>query len=85
MSGGDPLEELRRRRELARAMGGPEGIARQRERGKLTVRERLDSLADPGSIREFGLLAGRGEYAEDAEDRLVDFTPKGHVDAICAV
>jgi acetyl-CoA carboxylase carboxyltransferase component len=78
----DALEELERRRELARAMGGAEGIARQRERGKLTVRERLELLADPGSIREFGLLAGRGHYVDD---RLVGFTPKGHVDAICRV
>src|SRR3546814_5588265 len=47
------LDELARRQEFALQMGGPEGIARQRERGKLTVRERIDAFADPGSFREF--------------------------------
>jgi acetyl-CoA carboxylase carboxyltransferase component len=76
----DPLAELATRTALAHRMGGPEGIARQRSRGKLTVRERLDLLADAGSLREFGMLGGAGRY-EDGE--LVDFTPKGHVDAMC--
>jgi acetyl-CoA carboxylase carboxyltransferase component len=33
------IDELARRKQLAEQMGGPEGIARQRSRGKLTVRE----------------------------------------------
>ncbi len=73
------IDELERRRALARRMGGEEGIARQRKRGKLTVRERLDALADPGSFREFLGLMGHGVY--DGE-RLVDFTPKPSVEGI---
>ena len=46
-------------RRLAAQMGGPEGIARQHGRGKLTVRERLPLLADPGTFREFGGLGPR--------------------------
>src|SRR5438105_2030569 len=38
-------------------MGGDERIAKQHERGKLTVRERLDLLFDADSFVELGLLA----------------------------
>ena len=51
------LEELRRRHELAEQLGGPEGVARQRALGKLTVLERLDRLADR---RPFAASAGCG-------------------------
>ena len=41
----------------------PAAIARQHERGKLTARERIDRLADPGSFREFGaLVSGEGAH-----------------------
>ena len=82
MSWQKEIEELERRRALARRMGGEEGIARQRKRGKLTVRERLDALADPGSFREFLGLMGHGVY--DGE-RLVEFTPKPSVEGFCRV
>ncbi|HVA60013.1 MAG TPA: acyl-CoA carboxylase subunit beta [Mycobacteriales bacterium] len=38
-------------------MGGPDLVARQHSLGKLTVRERLDLLFDPGSFVETGLYA----------------------------
>ncbi|ABM80992.1 acyl-CoA carboxylase subunit beta [Hyperthermus butylicus] len=47
------LEELRRR---SLEGGGPEKIKRQRERGKLLARERLDLLLDPGSFQELDWL-----------------------------
>ena len=56
------LEELQRRRAFAEQMGGDAGIAEQRRRGKLTVRERIDALADPGSFQEIGQLAGAASY-----------------------
>ncbi|HEY7294302.1 MAG TPA: carboxyl transferase domain-containing protein [Dehalococcoidia bacterium] len=77
------VDELRRRQELASRMGGPEGIARQHAQGKLTVRERIEAFADPGSFREFMGLMGSGVYAEDG--RLEDFTPKAAVDGFCTV
>ncbi|MEX0906892.1 MAG: carboxyl transferase domain-containing protein, partial [Gemmatimonadota bacterium] len=43
------LEELRRQAEQG---GGAERVARQHERGKLSARERLDLLLDPGSFTE---------------------------------
>ena len=54
-------------------MGGPEKIKRQHDGGKLTVRERVEGLLDPGSFHEIGTLAGKAEY--DAEGRLAKFTP----------
>lgn len=82
MSWKPEVDELERRRELARRMGGPEGVARQHERGKLTVRERIAALADPGSFREFMGLVGRGVYRDG---RLEDFTPKPSVEGTCTL
>jgi acetyl-CoA carboxylase carboxyltransferase component len=67
------LEELRRREELAKQMGGEERVARQRASGRLTVRERIDRLLDPGSWHETGALAGTGTYGDDGG--LEDFLP----------
>jgi len=67
----DEIADLRRRQQQAAQMGGAERIARQRSRGKLTVRERIVALLDQDSFREWGSLAGEGRY--DAEGRLVDF------------
>lgn len=76
------VDQLEQRRALARAMGGPEGIARQHAQGKLTVRERIDALADPGSFREFLGLMGQGVY-DDGD--LIDFRPKPAVEGVCAL
>ncbi|MEE8397478.1 MAG: carboxyl transferase domain-containing protein [Desulfobacterales bacterium] len=74
------LEELEHRRTLAEKMGGKEGIERQHKRGKLTVRERIEGLADPGSFQEVGGLAGSGSYEDN---KLVDFTPSNSVVGFC--
>jgi len=76
------IEELEHRKHLAEQMGGPEGIERQHKRGKLTVRERIAVLADPGSFQETGVLAGSARYEDDV---LVSFTPANSVaDAIAS-
>ena len=54
---GPLVADLGARRTRARAMGGPELVARQRSLGKVPIRERLDLLLDPGSWVEYGLLA----------------------------
>jgi acetyl-CoA carboxylase carboxyltransferase component len=51
------VDDLREREAVALDMGGTERVARQRELGKLPVRERLDLLLDKGSFTEHGLLA----------------------------
>ena len=53
------------------------GVVRQRNRGKLTCRERIDVLLDPGSFREIGSLAGFATYDEEGD--VADFTPANHV------
>ncbi len=50
------LEELRRRNLEAEAGGGPERISRQHREGKLTARERVERLLDPGTFEEFDKL-----------------------------
>ena len=45
MSWQPEIDELRRREELARRMGGPDKIKRQHDGGKLTVRERIERAA----------------------------------------
>jgi acetyl-CoA carboxylase carboxyltransferase component len=54
---GPLVGDLAQRRERALEMGGADRVVRQRELGKLTVRERLDLLLDPGSWVEYALLA----------------------------
>jgi acetyl-CoA carboxylase carboxyltransferase component len=71
------VDELKRRYELAKQMGGAEGIARQRRRGRLTVRERIDLLLDRDSFREIGRVAGNAEY--DDKGNLKSFTHMNHV------
>ena len=49
----DPrILELRVMRERARQGGGADRVARQHAKGKLTARERLDALLDPGTFNE---------------------------------
>jgi acetyl-CoA carboxylase carboxyltransferase component len=74
------VEELEYRKRLAEQMGGPEGVARQRKQGKLTVRERIALLADPGSFREWNALTGGSVYQDD---QLKEFTPKPSVQGLC--
>jgi acetyl-CoA carboxylase carboxyltransferase component len=77
------IEEIRHRKSLAERMGGEERVARQHSEGKLTVRERIDMLADPGSFQEIGKLTGSAQYDENG--KLEAFTPKGSVIGTCRV
>lgn len=77
MSWEEEINELRRREQLAHAMGGPEKVARQHEFNKLTIRERIDAVADGESFHEIGALAGVGSYDDDGN--LTGFTPSNFV------
>ena len=52
MSAHDPLAELERRNALAEAGGGADRLARQKDAGKMTARERVELLLDEGSFEE---------------------------------
>jgi acetyl-CoA carboxylase carboxyltransferase component len=61
------VRELRERIATARLGGGEKYLQRHRDQGKLTVRERIDRLLDPGSpFLEFSPLAAWEMYDDDA-------------------
>jgi acetyl-CoA carboxylase carboxyltransferase component len=75
----EKIAELQRRRELARNQD-PAAAERQRERGKLTARERIDALLDPGSFVELDAFAVHRTTAFGMEQRkpLGDGVITGH-------
>ncbi|MCK4315310.1 MAG: methylmalonyl-CoA carboxyltransferase, partial [Anaerolineae bacterium] len=52
MAANDLNQELLHRREALRQGGGTKAVERQHAKGKLTARERIDRLLDPGSFQE---------------------------------
>ena len=77
MSWKSEVEELRRRREIARQQGGAEGVARQHDKGRLTIRERIDHLLDADSFQEQGMATAIPDY--DENDRLQSWVPANYV------
>src|SRR5215470_8262102 len=71
------MEELRRREAFAEELGGPERVKRQHDGGRLTIRERVTQLADPGTFHEVGKIAGRASY--DARNDLIKLTPSNFI------
>ena len=77
MSWQPELDELKRREAFAEELGGPDRVKRQHDGGRLTIRERIDMLADKGSFRELGKIAGMAEY--DGRNDLEKLTPSNFV------
>ena len=73
------IEELRRRRELARTVD-PQAAEKQHARGKLTARERVEALLDPDSFVELDALAVHRTSAFGMDNRkpLGDGVITGH-------
>jgi len=71
------LDELRRRESFAEQLGGPERVQRQRDGGRLTIRERIEKLVDPGTFHEVGKIAGTAAY--DKANELKGLTPSNFV------
>ena len=63
------LAELRDLQSQAEAAGGAEAIERQHQRGKLTARERIERLLDPGSFVETDQLMRHRSHGFGIEDR----------------
>ena len=53
----EKLQELRGKKERIKQMGGDKVVEKQHKRNKLTARERIDLLYDPGTFREIDILA----------------------------
>ena len=68
--------ELDRQVELAKQMGGADSVAFHHSRGRLTVRERVALLEDPGSFHEIGAIAGAAVWEDD---QVVGLTPANSV------
>ncbi|MBV8155903.1 MAG: methylcrotonoyl-CoA carboxylase [Candidatus Eremiobacteraeota bacterium] len=61
------VAELRERLIAVRAGGGAEAVSKHRKRNKLTARERIERLIDPGSdFLEFSALAAFDMYGNDS-------------------
>ncbi len=80
MSWRKEVEGIEQRRALAKLHGGAEAVAKQHERGRLAVRERIDALVDPGSFSEHGTVAGASEV--DDAGNLKSFGPANVVTGI---
>ncbi len=56
----DIIQQLEEKRRQARLGGGEKRIAAQHAKGKLTARERLELLLDPGSFEEWDMFVEHG-------------------------
>jgi acetyl-CoA carboxylase carboxyltransferase component len=63
------VEDLDDRRAAIRQGGGKDKISTQHSRGKLTARERLELLFDPGTVTELGIHA-RPHFSQRAMDNV---------------
>lgn len=60
--GEDKVKELRDMKKRSRAGGGAERVEAHRMQGKMTARERVDALLDPGSFTEFDTFVSHQAY-----------------------
>src|SRR6204780_5073396 len=60
----DPVSQVRNDEEKIREGGGAKAIESQHGKGRLTARERIARLVDPGSFLELGSFAAYGMYEE---------------------
>ena len=76
----DKIRDLKAREEKLLEMGGEKGIAAQREKGKLTARERLDLLFDKGTFREIDMFVRHRcvNFGMDEVDIPADGVVTGH-------
>ena len=72
----DRSDEIDQRRNLALLQGGEAAVQKQKDKGKLTIRERISMLLDEGSFREVGPIVGFGEHGENGN---LSFTPANFV------
>ncbi|NMB76311.1 MAG: methylmalonyl-CoA carboxyltransferase [Myxococcales bacterium] len=76
----DRIRELEARERAERAMGGEKAIEKQHKEGKLTARERIELLFDPGSFTELDLFVRHRctQFGMDKTDIPADGVVTGH-------
>ena len=74
------IEELLSKREQAKLGGGKRRIDAQHEKGKLTARERIESLLDEGSFEEFDMFVTHRctDFGLEKETYLADGVVTGY-------
>src|SRR5437763_16976593 len=74
------LSRLEEKREAARAGGGARRVEAQHRRGKLTARERLELLLDPGSFEEWDMFVEHRSHAFGIDEHRIpgDGVVTGH-------
>ncbi len=65
----DRIADLERRREEALHAGSERSVERQRSKGKMLARERIDYFLDPGSFHELDMLARHRALDSGIEER----------------
>src|SRR2546430_6266405 len=60
----DLMSQVHNEEEKIREGGGPKAIEAQHSKRRLTARERIGLLADPGTFFELGIYAASGMYEE---------------------
>ena len=74
----DPnIQKLREKRELAGLGGGKARIDRQHAQGKLTARERVEKLLDPGTFREMDMFVTHRTVGFGIEEQQVPGRQRG--------
>ncbi|WP_428489844.1 hypothetical protein [Rhodopila sp.] len=72
------MDELSKRKRIARQMGSQEHVARQRAGGRLTVRKRMEQCLDRGSFQELGSIAGTATYDKTGRV-IIEYVPANGV------
>ena len=73
MSWDKDIDEIKKRRKLAKQQGGKQAVKAHHEKGRLTIRERVETLLDKNSFDEVGEGAGVPEYDDDGKPKI--FSP----------
>ena len=71
------VEEIKLRRELSKQQGGEEAVALHHNKGRLSIRERIDGLLSVDSFEEHGEGAGFAEKNPDGS--IKSFSPANYV------
>ena len=77
MSWDNEIDEIKQRRKLAKQQGGKDAVKAHHQKGRLTIRERIDTLLDKNSFDEIGEGAGVPDYND--KGKLSDFQPANFI------
>jgi len=73
MSWDEDIKNIKKREKLALQQGGKKAVEKQHNKGRKTLRERLEFILDKNSFDEIGKIAGTSLY--DENNKLEDFIP----------